>query len=746
MVILEPPQNILKLLRDALPAEAKNGGTSSDFGDESEEILAYVATLAASLADSQNFDSNEWVENLGPYLSTLPSQSDADAVEETIGKFCSAAVSALQDNDDSSDEEDEFGGEELTNLRFSLAYGGKILLHQTKLRLRRGHRYALVGQNGVGKTTLMNAINNGKLEGWPTELRTEYVDSGSNVDPVHEAKIVFDHLMKATSKNEEECRAMLEQLKFTDAMMKGTIGELSGGWQMKLRLAQAVLINADILLMDEPTNHLDHKTVGWLEEYLIGLKNTTVLIVSHDTPFLEKVCSDVIHYENRPQWGPHRKLVHYAGKMSAFVKKQPQAKHYFELATTDLKFVFPDPGRLEGIRTSTQRFLEMEGVNYRYPGNDVDTLTDIHLKMTLSSRVCLIGANGAGKTTLVKMIVGDTQPSNPTNCRFFIHHNLRIAYVSQHAFYHVEQHIEDSPVSYIQWRFKEGYDKEKIESEAYRITPEEQKAIDDYNLEGIWSRRMRGGVLEYEIKKKNVREKDNIYVSKDELLAMGFKHLLRQTDEKIASKEAGLDLRPCTTSEIQTHLDDFGLAQEFGTYGKIRGLSGGQKVKLVLAAAMWNCPHLLVLDEPTNYLDREALGALSSALNNWGGAVLMISHNKEFYSSVCKEEWICADGKVTVQGDSGEREMKAVAKKKKIVKEVTGDTKLEKAGGNTNADGDKYKDATTNFWGQTVSKKEARQYDKAKKKGDVALMRKILQIPNGKVMPGQEELGDGKTK
>merc|ERR1712194_501367 len=192
--------------------------------------------------------------------------------------------------------------------------------------------------------------------------------------------------------------------------------------------------------------------------------------------------------------------------------------------------------------------------------------------------------------------------------------------------------------------------------------------IDAFNLEGIWSRRMRAGVLEYEIKKKNIKEKDNIYVSKDELLAMGFKHLLRQTDEKIASKEAGLDLKLCTTSEIQAHLDDFGLVQEFGTYGKIRGLSGGQKVKLVLAAAMWNCPHLLVLDEPTNYLDREALGALSSALNKWGGAVLMISHNKEFYSSVCKEEWLCADGKVTVQGDSDEREMKAVAKKKTVKK------------------------------------------------------------------------------
>jgi ABC-type multidrug transport system ATPase subunit len=138
------------------------------------------------------------------------------------------------------------------------------------------------------------------------------------------------------------------------------------------------------------------------------------------------------------------------------------------------------------------------------------------------------------------------------------------------------------------------------------------------------------------------------------------------------------------------------------------------------------------------------LGALSAALNEWGGAVLMISHNKEFYSSVCKEEWYVADGKVHVQGVSSERAMKAVAKKKKFEKELDTHEVLEKAGGNLNANGDRYKDATTNFWGQTVSKKEARGYDKAKKKGDVAQMRKILQIPMGKVMPGYEELGDGK--
>ena len=88
---------------------------------------------------------------------------------------------------------------------------------------------------------------------------------------------------------------------------------------------------------------------------------------------------------------------------------------------------------------------------------------------------------------------------------------MRIAYVAQHAFSHVEQHMEQSPVAYIQWRFKDGFDKEKLNSAAYKISEEEQKAIDDFNLEGIWSRRMRAGKLEYEVMTKNVREKDNKY-------------------------------------------------------------------------------------------------------------------------------------------------------------------------------------------------------------------------------------------
>jgi len=256
MVVIEPPRETLKLLRESLNQAAEVDDLLAD--GESEEVLAYCAALASSLAQAKVFTSEMWMDTLMPYMESLPSlYGTTERAQQSIQRFCDLTEQAsYADVDATEDEEDEFGGEELCDIRFSLAYGGKILLHNTKLRLRRGHRYALVGQNGVGKTTLMSAINKGKLEGWPIHLRTEYVDSGSNVDPEYEAKIVFDHLVDSTKKSAEECRALLEVLKFTPSMMEGSIGELSGGWQMKLRLCKAVLVNADILLLDEPTNHV----------------------------------------------------------------------------------------------------------------------------------------------------------------------------------------------------------------------------------------------------------------------------------------------------------------------------------------------------------------------------------------------------------------------------------------------------------------------------------------------------------
>ena len=108
---------------------------------------------------------------------------------------------------------------------------------------------------------------------------------------------------------------------------------------------------------------------------------------------------------------------------------------------------------------------------------------------------------------------------------------------------------------------------------------------------------------------------------------MGFTKMVNEIDAKEAAR-LGLQTRPLTTAVIQKHLEDVGIEPEFGTHSRRRGLSGGQKVKVVLAAAMWNNPHILVLDEPTNYLDRESLGALAGAIRGYGGGCLMISHNR----------------------------------------------------------------------------------------------------------------------
>lgn len=319
MANLEPPSDILRILRGSLEE------TSVEDAPGGEEVIAYCAFLAAGLADANNFEPTVWEEALAPYLSSLI-QTGSDRIIESFRNATEVAIVGVDDAESYGDGEDD-GYEELCNVRFNLAYGGKILLHQTKLRLLRGRRYGLVGQNGAGKTTLMTAIEKGKLDGWPNHLMTHYCDSGSNVDPVYEARIVLADLMETTKRSKERCIEMMETLKFTDTMMNGTIGALSGGWQMKLRLIRAVLLQPDILLLDEPTNHLDSKTVEWFTNYLQNLKETTVITVSHDTPFMENICTDIIHYENRPNWGPYRKLVHYKGTMS--VREYSDERNHF---------------------------------------------------------------------------------------------------------------------------------------------------------------------------------------------------------------------------------------------------------------------------------------------------------------------------------------------------------------------------------------------------------------------------------
>merc|ERR1711933_339809 len=156
---------------------------------------------------------------------------------------------------------------------------------------------------------------------------------------------------------------------------------------------------------------------------------------------------------------------------------------------------------------------------------------------------------------------------------------------------------------------------------------------------------------EYETKWQFKDIEHNAWVEKDTLIQMGYIKMVQREDERQAAM-AGLMSKQLTQPSIEKHLGDFGVDPESASHTQINQLSGGMKVKVVLAAAMWQNPHILILDEPTNYLDRDGLGALVLAIKDYKGGVLIISHNREFCDNVATEKWIMKGGYLRIEGES----------------------------------------------------------------------------------------------
>ena len=143
--------------------------------------------------------------------------------------------------------------------------------------------------------------------------------------------------------------------------------------------------------------------------------------------------------------------------------------------------------------------------------------------------------------------------------------------------------------------------------------------------------------------------KFNSQISRETLIELGFSKLVQEFDDHEASRE-GLGYRELQPAVISKHFEELGLDPYIANHNEIGSLSGGQKVKVVIAGAMWNNPHLLVLDEPTNFLDRDSLGGLAVAVRDFKGGVILISHNEEFVGALCSEQWHVLDGRVTQKG------------------------------------------------------------------------------------------------
>jgi len=627
-------------------------------------VLQYACVIATCMMDLKFMEDLQWTKNLSGLIQTYVAK---DAAEKGIEETRAEAEKMMEIPEEDDDEDD---AEELCNCQFTLAYGTKILLHNTKMKLLRGKRYGLLGPNDCGKTTLMRAIANNQVEGFPdvTQVRTVFVEADIQGEQSHLSCVDYvavDPKIQAMNIETSKIREVLGTVGFTDdgkAKPDHAVSTLSGGWRMKLALARAMLQQADILLLDEPTNHLDVINVAWVKTYLNSLSDVTSIIVSHDSGLLNDCCTNILSFDNL-------KLNTYKGNLDEYVKVNPAARSYFSLTASKQKFKFPQPGPIEGVKSKGKALMKMGNCTFTYPGNTKPTLFNITVQVSLSSRVACIGENGAGKSTMIKLLVGEIEPQEGTVWK---HPNARVAYVAQHAFHHIESHLSKTPNEYIRWRFANGgEDKESLvkvtmqfseEELALQKKPFELQFVDEASgkiqkVKKVVSELVGGRKLnkskeyEYEVKYAGSTVDSGEYLPAKTLKKMGWEKALKAVDLKLAQL-AGMFVKPLSTKNVEEHLEGCGLAREFGTHYRMSALSGGQKVKVVLAAAMWMQPHIVILDEPTNYLDRDSLGALAGAIEEFDGGVIIISHNNEFVSKLCPETWVMDAGHLETKGDA----------------------------------------------------------------------------------------------
>jgi elongation factor 3 len=637
---------------------------NSQFPDSIDSLtINYISEIVSSLIKTNTIEKSEYVDEITPYCGD-PAMIDFLFTEAT------KCINIVDNNN--VDEEDDLN-EELCDCEFTLAYGTKILLHNTRMKLKKGRNYGLLGQNDCGKTTLMRSIADNSVDGFPdaSEVRTVFVEADIQGELSHlnciEYVLEFPAIKNAGI-TREQVRETLIQVGFSQGSPAGgnyddPISSLSGGWRMKLALARAMLQRADILLMDEPTNHLDVKNVKWVESYINSLKDTTVIMVSHDSGLLDNCCDYILQIDNL-------KLKLHKGNLSEFVKTHPEANSYFEFKANKFKFNFPQPCFLDGVKSKGKALIKMDNISLIYPGNSEPTIQGITVRASMASRVACVGINGAGKSTMIKVLTGELEPTSGTVWKY---PNARIGYIAQHAFHHIENHLTKTPNEYIRWRFEFGDDREGLDKATMKLS---EGDLEQLAQPIEFTIKMDGGQLrkearvinkctgqrremegkkktyEYEVNWKNKPHECNSWLKADDLIKFSkiYDKIIRMIDQKIAARD-NMFSRPLTQSNVEKHLADTGLEPEYASHFRINALSGGQKVKVVLAAAMWDQPHILILDEPTNYLDRDSLGALADAIDKYEGGIIMITHNDAFCRHLCPERWVLEKGRLNTEGD-----------------------------------------------------------------------------------------------
>jgi ATP-binding cassette subfamily F protein 3 len=498
--------------------------------------------------------------------------------------------------------------------QLTLRRGAKALLEGADLTLHAGERAGLIGANGSGKTSLFALLRDelhadkGDVE-LPAHWRiahvaqetpaldrvaVEYVidgdatlrrleqeveatQDGNRLGELHAALGDADAY---TARSRAE--TLLLGLGFKKEELESPVSTFSGGWRMRLNLAQALMCPSDLLLLDEPTNHLDLDAIIWLEDWLLRYPGT-LLVISHDRDFLDGVVKSIVHIDQK-------KLRRYSGDYSSFevqraqqvvltqnlIEKQTRERAHLQsfidrfrakatkarqaqsrmkmLAKMEdlaplhvaapFSFEFKEPER------APNPLLVLEDVVAGYP--DKSVLSAVKLSLQSEQRIGLLGVNGAGKSTLIKTIAG-VQPV-PSGSAVF-NKGLQIGYFAQHQ---VEMLRDDqSPL----WHLKK-------------------------------------------ISASNIREQD-----------------------------------------LRNYLGSFNFPGDMAT-DPVEHFSGGEKARLALALIVWQKPNLLLLDEPTNHLDLDTREALAVALAQFEGTLILVSHDRHLLRATTDQFLIVANGTV----------------------------------------------------------------------------------------------------
>jgi ATPase subunit of ABC transporter with duplicated ATPase domains len=550
----------------------------------------------------------------------------------------------------------------------------------------------------------MSTIGSGGVAQIPKSVRTLHVRPEVLVEANELTAVEFCQRDCEGTANEDALHAALDKVGYPQEMHVKKVSELSGGWRMKLLLASAMMRQCDILLLDEPTNHLDKASVEWLVSYLNSLTSQSLMVISHDPHFLNAVCTDIIQYSS------NRTLDYYKGNFDDFRKDRritsdeeaealllgndysdlntaPKAAEEGEdndletaaagvtasLLDKQAKISFPIPGKLQGHSTA-KPVMELKNVNFAYDEQEGPMiLHDVSCKLSLNSRVGIIGKNGAGKSTLLNLLCGELWPSPDAKGgvgEVMKNRHLRLAYIAQQHMYHLADFLNSTPYVYIQSRFKNGWDETLQERLLKPSTPEEAERIKELGVKygkygncvrDIVGRVVRGNEVLYEVAWENLEDqKQNTMETVTKLKMMGVSAAAKAYDERQAAQQAGIDQRPLSQREIVKHLEQFGLDEELVLNRNIGGFSAGQKSKLTLGAAFWTKPHMVALDEPTNYIDMETLDSLANGLQRFKGGLVVISHSTDFVERVCDETWLVETS------DTGA----TITKSKKIEKKV----------------------------------------------------------------------------